>query len=151
MFRKLDQNVKAFRLAEKKLADKMQISVDYAGAQMVGRYRNGTPLIPISPPQPTSAGKMNDFNFSSDRTTGSKCPFGSHIRKTNQRGSGKPDGVQFPRRGITYGGNLSTDAESGVGLLFMASIVTLVVSLSSCNPLGLTTPIFLEERMDQMA
>jgi Dyp-type peroxidase family len=120
VFRKLDQNVKAFRLAEKKLAEKMQISVDYAGAQMVGRYRNGTPLIPISPPQPTSAGKMNDFDFSSDRTTGSKCPFGSHIRKTNQRGSGKPDGVQFPRRGITYGGNLSTDAESGVGLLFMA-------------------------------
>ncbi|WP_291960102.1 Dyp-type peroxidase [Maribacter sp.] len=120
IFRKLDQNVKAFRLAEQKLAEKMQISVDYAGAQMVGRYRNGTPLIPISPPQPTSAGKMNDFNYSSDRTTGSKCPFGSHIRKTNQRNSIIPDGVQFPRRGITYGGNLSKNAESGVGLLFMA-------------------------------
>ena len=120
IFRKLDQNVKAFRLAEQKLAEKMQISIDYAGAQMVGRYRNGTPLIPISPPQPTSAGKMNDFNYSSDRTTGSKCPFGSHIRKTNQRNSSIPDGVQFPRRGITYGGNLSENAESGVGLLFMA-------------------------------
>jgi len=120
VFRKLDQNVKAFREAEKKLAEKMQISVDYAGAQMVGRYRNGTPLIPISPPQPTSAGEMNDFNFSSDRSTGSKCPFGSHIRKTNQRNSPSPDSAQFPRRGITYGGNLSKDAESGVGLLFMA-------------------------------
>ncbi len=120
VFRKLDQNVKAFRDAEDALAKKMQISIDYAGAQMVGRYRNGTPLIPISPPQPTSAGKMNDFNFSSDRTTGSKCPFGSHIRKTNQRGSKTPGGAQFPRRGITYGGDLTTDAHGGVGLLFMA-------------------------------
>ena len=120
IFRKLDQNVKTFRQAEEKLAEKMKISIDYAGAQMVGRYRNGTPLIPISPPQPTSAGKMNDFNFSSDRITGSKCPFGSHIRKTNQRDSSTPGGVQFPRRGITYGGKLSKDAEGGVGLLFMA-------------------------------
>ncbi|MBL4879727.1 MAG: Dyp-type peroxidase [Oleispira sp.] len=120
IYRKLDQNVKAFRLAENELAEKMQISVDYAGAQMVGRYRNGTPLIPISPPQPTTTGKMNDFNYASDRRTGSKCPFGSHIRKTNQRNSTMPDGVQFPRRGIPYGGNVTKDAEGGVGLLFMA-------------------------------
>jgi len=120
VFRKLDQNVRAFRSAEKQLAEKMQIPVDYAGAQMVGRYRNGTPLIPISPPQHTSTGKMNDFNFSLDNNTGSKCPFGSHIRKTNQRNGGEIDGVQFPRRGITYGGEITPDAESGVGLLFMA-------------------------------
>lgn len=119
VFRKLDQNVRAFRAAEIRLAEKIGVSTDFAGAQMVGRYRNGTPLIPVSPPQPTSAGKMNDFNYSDDRS-GSKCPFGSHIRKTNQRGSKIPDGAQFPRRGITYGGNLTKDAESGVGLLFMA-------------------------------
>ena len=120
VFRKLEQNVRAFRAAEKILAEKMGISVDYAGAQMVGRYRNGTPLIPISPPQPTSTGKMNDFNFSSDSRTGSKCPFGSHIRKTNQRNSSTPDGVQFPRRGITYGGDLTKDSTEGLGLLFIA-------------------------------
>jgi len=120
IFRKLEQNVKAFRAAETMLAKKMGISAEYAGAQMVGRYRNGTPLIPISPPQPTSAGKMNDFNFKSDSRTGSKCPFGSHIRKTNQRGSTVPDGVQFPRRGITYGGDLTEDSTNGVGLLFIA-------------------------------
>jgi len=118
VFRKLEQNVRAFRKAEKELATKIGVSEAYAGAQMVGRYRNGTPLIPISPPQPTSSGKMNDFNYSDDGI-GSKCPFTSHIRKTNPRGT-RISSPQFPRRGITFGGKLTNDAKSGVGLLFMA-------------------------------
>jgi len=123
VFRKLEQNVKAFKKAESDLAQKIGTSIEYAGAQMVGRYRNGTPLIPISPPQPTSAGKMNDFNYSSDTNSASKCPFGAHTRKTNPRGGMAINMPQFPRRGITFGKKPvegSNDPEKGVGLLFMA-------------------------------
>jgi len=129
VFRKLEQNVKAFKVAEEELAKSLGISVDSAGAQMVGRFRNGAPLIPVSPPQPNSTSKMNDFDYSSDTKLASKCPFHAHIRKTNPRGSGGAETLDrekthlFVRRGITYGKDFSktgVDPEKDVGLLFMA-------------------------------
>jgi len=129
VFRKLEQNVKAFKLAEADLAQQIGTSVDVAGAQMVGRFRSGTPLIPVEPPQPGPASKMNDFNYDGEGSTDSKCPFHAHIRKTNPRGTGgfelreDEKAHLFPRRGITYGKdpkNTSIDPEGDVGLLFMA-------------------------------
>lgn len=129
VFRKLEQNVKAFHVAEQNLADQLGVSKDIAGAQMVGRFRNGNPLIPVSPPTSDSSGKMNDFNYSTDTANASKCPFHAHIRKTNPRGSGGAESPQaekkhlFPRRGITYGIDFTASdkhPEKDVGLLFMA-------------------------------
>jgi len=129
IFRKLEQNVKKFREAEEKLAETLNISADFAGAQIVGRFRNGNPLIPVEPPQPQSSGKMNDFNYSSDTQSASKCPFHSHIRKTNPRGNGGAESPEseklhlFPRRGITFGIDFTKSKnhpEKDVGLLFMA-------------------------------
>jgi len=129
VFRKLEQNVKLFKQAEENLAEALNTSVDIAGAQMVGRFRNGNTLIPISPPTSDSSGQMNDFNYSSDTSLASKCPFHAHIRKTNPRGSGGGESAEneklhlFPRRGITYGGDFTKSdnhPEGGVGLLFMA-------------------------------
>ncbi len=123
IFRKLEQNVKAFKEAEKQLADILDVSVDYAGAQMVGRFRNGVPLIPETPPKPIQTKKFNDFNYDLENSSAAKCPFGSHIRTTNPRSGKKISSPQFPRRGITYGKdstNSSNNPEKDVGLLFMA-------------------------------
>lgn len=121
VFRKLEQNVKAFKDAERDLAKKLDLSVDDAGAQIMGRFRSGNTLIPVTPPQANPM-KMNDFNYTSDTAIGSKCPFHSHVRKTNPRENGFRNNL-FVRRGITYGdADTPNGAEptGGVGLLFMA-------------------------------
>jgi Dyp-type peroxidase family len=132
VFRKLEQNVAGFKQAEDALADKMELigaDKERAGAQVVGRFEDGTPVtlrasengIPV----------LNDFDYSADASA--KCPFHGHIRKSNPRGSSPgglafDKGVQMARRGITYGCRLQ-DADSkefidqpndGVGLLFMS-------------------------------
>lgn len=132
VFRKLEQNVDGFKQAEQALATAMGLTGadrERAGAQVVGRFEDGTPVtlhagengVPV----------VNDFDYSTD--PGGKCPFQGHIRKSNPRGS-SPGGiafdktVQMARRGITYGCRLQ-DPDSkefidspndGVGLLFMS-------------------------------
>ena len=135
VFRKLEQNVRAFAMFERQLAldlcitqTNQQLNV---GALLIGRKKDGSPLV--------GSGAGNDFNFDSDGS-GTKCPFTAHIRKVNPRGSSDP--VQpdqklrlsselkhmIARRGITYGerrDHLNPDLppaerpDSGVGLLFM--------------------------------
>lgn len=140
VFRKLDQNVAAFKEREEALARQLETrhslplgSIgERAGATVVGRFENGTPVISSEveiAPIPTGAvGVPNNFNFAAD-AAGLKCPFAGHIRKTNPRND-TPDSKThlMARRGIPYG--LRTDdpneANSGdkpskdVGLLFMA-------------------------------
>ncbi len=131
VFRKLEQNVKGFKTAEDALGD-LTCSGELAGARIVGRFENGTPvemdetgalMNPIS----------NNFNYSAD-PTGRKCPLHGHIRKSNPRGeSAAKFGIPLAsershimaRRGITYGRRASIvdpqdQPEGGVGLLFMA-------------------------------
>ena len=135
VFRKLEQNVRRFHQAERDLADALGLTGadrSRAGATIVGRFRDGTPLTSKATggvhPVP------NDFDYDND-ATGRKCPFHGHIRKTNPRGSG---GIEshpeerkhlMARRGQAYGkrtddinANLppSKRPTGGVGLLFMA-------------------------------
>ncbi len=110
VYRKLEQNVSAFKQAEEDLAqllyghlpteefDKVK---ELAGAMVVGRFENGMPVkvsdvdshirsdrphgkigIPVDDSQ---VGKINNFNYNSDGE-GAKCPFHAHIRKSNPRG-----------------------------------------------------------------
>ncbi|HEY6748925.1 MAG TPA: hypothetical protein VI357_24810 [Mycobacteriales bacterium] len=108
VFRKLEQNVRRFKQAQRDLAAVLGLSgaeVERAGATLVGRFEDGTPLTLQS-----AAGRHepveNDIDYSSD-PDGAKCPFHAHIRKTNPRGSGgfnvpaagradAPDGVAGP-------------------------------------------------------
>ena len=133
VFRKLEENVAGFNKAEAALAVDLGLTspnTERAGAQVVGRFEDGTPLTL----QPNEAGVpvVNNFDYSAD-VDGSRCPFHAHIRKSNPRGS-SPGGlvfdksVQMARRGITYGCRLQ-DPDSkamidqpndGVGLLFMS-------------------------------
>ena len=135
VFRKLEQNVKQFKKQEKALAKRLHLKGDdaeRAGAMLVGRFEDGTPLTTQFAdgnhhPVP------NDFDYDSD-PNGAKCPFFAHIRKVNPRGSGGFEPVDgerlhiMARRGQTYGvrtdqpndGRIENKPSKDVGLLFMA-------------------------------
>lgn len=133
VFRKLEQNVAGFKQAEDKLADLLGLQGEdreRAGAQAVGRFEDGTPVTLKG--EEDGVPVINNFDYTAD-PDGARCPFHSHIRKSNPRGS-SPGGlkfdksVQMARRGITYGNRLQ-DPDSrkfidkpsdGVGLLFMS-------------------------------
>ncbi|WP_248964784.1 Dyp-type peroxidase [Sphaerisporangium perillae] len=135
VFRKLEQNVRAFRQAEEDLADGLGLAgADraLAGAMLVGRFRNGTPLRLHGKPSSDGHPVQNDFSYRDD--LGSKCPVSAHIRKANPRDSKDGGlerilGVMMARRGQTYGTRTDTPWDDappqtrptgGVGLLFMA-------------------------------
>lgn len=150
VFRKLEQNARGFNAAENALgkayfgAGATQDQLDRAGAMVVGRFEDGTPLVLFD--AGTKASPANDFTFASD-PDGTKCPFHSHIRKVNPRGDieritgsedTSPGRVRImARRGITYGAlrphnaNKSEFADSGhepekdIGLLFMAYMASI--------------------------
>jgi len=142
VFRKLEQNVRGFRTAEKQLATTLGLSPadrERAGAMVVGRFKDGTPLV-LKGTDGMHSPVQNNFKFSGD-PTGSKCPFQGHIRKSNPRGESvgpfagnlaEERSHIMARRGITYGHRsvhpndpvLDEHPEllpvEGVGLLFMA-------------------------------
>ncbi|CCI15396.1 conserved hypothetical protein [Microcystis aeruginosa PCC 9807] len=132
VYRKLEQNVKAFRKDQRQLAQTLNINNDLAGALIVGRFQDGTPVtlsdIPTSPVTPT-----NNFNYAQDQAA-TKCPFHAHIRKTNPRGDtgtvesspGFDEALEIEknhritRRAVSYGENDSTkEPEKDSGLLFL--------------------------------
>ncbi len=133
VYRKLGQNVKAFRQARDALAITLGVSADDAAALAVGRHRDGRPVLPTTVVQ--AGADPNDFSFKSDPTA-AVCPYQAHIRKTNPRGDlaafipGQDDDdermFRILRRGITFGerpdlapGSTLPPPETGVGLLFM--------------------------------
>ncbi|KCZ56064.1 Dyp-type peroxidase [Hyphomonas chukchiensis] len=139
VYRKLEQNVRAFKKAEKNLAKALNLrpkQAELAGAMIVGRFEDGTPVV-LQKEDGINAPVMNNFDYKDDEF-GSKCPFHSHIRKTNPRGDSGILGAPLEdershimaRRGITYGKRLThPNSKSltidemptkGVGLLFMA-------------------------------
>lgn len=129
VFRKLEQNVQGFKARELALAEASGGIGELAGAAVVGRFENGTPVLlgddelPVGP-SPTAV--PNNFNFDAD-AAGLKCPYAGHIRKANPR---RDDTQQhlMARRGIPYGergddpddGQIDNKPTQGVGLLFMA-------------------------------
>ena len=74
-------------------------------AQMLGRWRNGTPY-ETSPDTPNPKPKVSLTNF--DYTQKSRCPVGAHMRRCNPRGGPIVQHVanntrRLIRRGMTYG------------------------------------------------
>jgi Dyp-type peroxidase family len=137
VFRKLEQNVRRFKQAEEAVAEALGLlddDLERAGAMLVGRFEDGTPVT-MQSAEGAHHPVMNNFTYASDGD-GLKCPFHAHIRKTNPRGSGQfqsPEDEKLhlmARRGQTYG-ERSDDPNDpdvtpeqrpsgGVGLLFMA-------------------------------
>ena len=139
VYRKLEQNVKGFWDDQRKLAGAVGVNDELAGALIVGRFADGTPVVDSN--VPTGATQTNNFNYAEDpqdfglTPKPTKCPFHAHIRKTNPRGDtgrveSSPDlqqqsleierGHRIARRGISYGVNdISQEPEAGSGLLFL--------------------------------
>jgi Dyp-type peroxidase family len=135
VFRKLEQNVKAFKTHEKRLAHNRGLYGDHAeivGAELVGRWENGMPRLLGTDDktigdytiEETTISKINNFNYEQDTNVEKpQCPFSAHIRKVNPRIKGFP---QIARRGIPYGTQteesrdnpIKDGATEGVGLLF---------------------------------
>jgi deferrochelatase/peroxidase EfeB len=84
VFRKLEQNIQGFHKRIQKLKEELGYELELAEARVVGRYRNGLPVV-----LPDSAGTnqplTNDFNYDQD-PHGLRCPVHAHIRRLNPRG-----------------------------------------------------------------
>lgn len=128
VFRKLEQNVKGFKAAEEQLADFLKLEgedAERAGALVVGRFEDGTPVT-LQSGEGMRNPVFNNFNYGNDKN-GGKCPLQGHIRKVNPRGESRTNQLEerkhrIARRGILYGKrkfDLSDHPEKGVGLLFM--------------------------------
>jgi len=124
VLRKLAQDVDLFRDYLSDQSSKLGQSADDIGARMVGRRRDGTPLM-------TSKGDF-DFTYAAD-PEGRLCPMGSHVRRTNPRdsfgadfGSLLVDRHRILRRAITYGklvprgkSQQEINGDAGQGIMFI--------------------------------
>jgi Dyp-type peroxidase family len=163
IFRKLEENVQGFRKAEFALSQALGIPFELAGAMAVGRFEDGTPLVLQS--NDGSPG-LNDFDYQGD-SQGLRCPFQSHIRKSNPRLESVKQGGPFAqsteqelghriaRRGVTYGGPLSDFSQdfdrlprTGVGLLFMCYQSDIWEQFEFIQRFWCNNPKFLEPAMN---
>lgn len=86
VFRKLEQNVRGFKQREEELAQALGLTgedAERAGALVVGRFEDGTPIV-LQPTEGLDSPVPNNFTYDDD-LAGSKCPFHAHIRKMNPR------------------------------------------------------------------
>lgn len=110
VFRQLQQDVKGFWSFINDEAAAQGIDPEYLAAKFVGRWKNGAVISPGETSSPATV--SNDFDFRDD-TKGTGCPFGSHIRRANPRGTGLGETIadslkvanrhRLLRRGRSYG------------------------------------------------
>ena len=153
VYRKLEQNVPGWNNDVGNLASELEVSGALAGAYTMGRFPDGTPLALTD--QQLGA-DTNNFNYQAD-TTGSKCPFHAHIRKTNPRGdTGHLIATPIPleeekmhriaRRAISYGEQNPNDAkEEGSGLLFLCFQSNITNQFAFMQRRWANTPGFVQQ------
>jgi Dyp-type peroxidase family len=130
VYRKLEQNVRAFKQQEARVARELELighDAERAGALLIGRFEDGTPvtLSATDGMRPIA----NDFTFDDD-AAGSRCPLGAHIRVVNPRVADPAARTVIARRGQGYGvrtddpgdGDIASKPSGGVGLLFMGVV-----------------------------
>ncbi|VVO08298.1 Dyp-type peroxidase [Pseudomonas fluorescens] len=124
----ISEGPKAFQDLSSKDAEEL------LAAKLMGRWRDGTPLVmsPTAPDQELSS--SNDFGYSED-LDGRRCPFSAHIRVTNPRdqeldhtSTVRGHIPRVIRRGSPYGrklmGTVDDQVERGlVGMFLCASIL----------------------------
>jgi Dyp-type peroxidase family len=160
VFRRLRQDVSAFRAFVASAAPEISaafgrpVGPELAGALLVGRWKDGTPLArhPERPDPAVAADShaVNHFQFANPTTDvtlldgrtvtgapadpfGRRCPLAAHIRKVNPRdrttnrgSSGRTLQFQMLRRGIPYGPAFAPEtSELDRGLLFLAFMTSI--------------------------
>lgn len=92
VLRQMDQDVNAFwefmnektRNSDGSLNEQESIKL---AAKMVGRWPSGAPLSKYPDADPGGLSNDNDFGYHDTDPDGTKCPFGSHLRRANPRDS----------------------------------------------------------------
>ena len=136
VLRKLEQNVRGFKKAVGALARSLRVDEEEAGAQLVGRRPDGTPLHTgfvaavagaigaPAPPERLGLAVDNGFLYLDNA-----CPVSAHTRLMNPRTADSP--YPLARRSIPYGRRIVHPDDAigdqdfpldGVGLLFMANV-----------------------------
>jgi Dyp-type peroxidase family len=131
VYRKLRQNVAAFRSYLDEHSPHYAGGREKLAAKFVGRWRDGTPL-EISPENPNASiaqdpNQSTNFIYSGD-PSGSRCPIGAHLRRVNPRDSfgfhgGLVNRRRITRRGLPYGSFVPEDqpvSDEDRGTVFMA-------------------------------
>ncbi|MEA2268685.1 MAG: hypothetical protein QOC64_1295 [Solirubrobacteraceae bacterium] len=118
VWRKLHQDVAAFRAFVDEAAAATGLGGDAVAAKVVGRWPDGSPLV-LRPDRPDAVlgndrGRVNDFSYAHD-AEGLLCPRGAHVRRTNPRdalagGAGLTTRHRILRRGMPYGDPLPPGA-----------------------------------------
>jgi len=85
VFRQLQEDVKQFWDYLRAHSDGDEVL--WWAAKIMGRWPDGTPLTLEPGRMPDRPRPTNDFQFSERDRDGSRCPFGSHIRRANPRDS----------------------------------------------------------------
>jgi deferrochelatase/peroxidase EfeB len=114
--RVLAQDVQAFDQFIRSTGERFQIDPELVAAKLMGRWRDGSPLVvcPEGPHPGMSAQQINNFDYAPsaehptfyDDANGLRCPIGAHIRRLNPRSAlvtGKPHSRRLIRRGVPYG------------------------------------------------
>ena len=132
VYRKLHQNVAAFRAYLEEKGAQYAGGKEKLAAKFVGRWRDGTP-IELSPDHAdpgivANPNKNTNFTYGAD-TGGIRCPLGAHVRRTNPRDAfgfngGLVNRRRIMRRGLPYGayvpeGQPVNDRDER-GIIFMA-------------------------------
>ena len=138
VFRRLSQNVQAFRNSVHELAKATGLDSAVLGAKLVGRYESGAPLEKtdeqekkgidptlkdpsIDDPGLLKDERINDFEFGND-PQGQFVPRAAHIRKTYPRDQEAKGGLsnesdtqthRLLRRGIAFGNSLGAAEHGG--------------------------------------
>lgn len=127
VFRQLEQDVPAFNEFVTKTAERVYGRTDEPAqekiaSQLVGRTRQGHPLVPIE--RRRGGAPRNDFLYYFEDRFGMACPIGAHIRRANPRDTVGPDADtalrlskmhRIIRRGRPYGERLDAAKENPAG------------------------------------
>jgi Dyp-type peroxidase family len=115
--RKLEQDVALFNRFLRKAANGDPKLAELLAAKIVGRWKDGTPLVQSPERQPPPSNdeddderieRINDFRYGAD-PLGRLCPLGAHVRRANPRDAFSPwEGLltkrhRIIRRGMPYG------------------------------------------------
>ncbi|OYU13994.1 MAG: cytochrome, partial [Alphaproteobacteria bacterium PA4] len=125
------------------------VTPDWLAAKLMGRWRDGRPLVGNPLPEPTSApSALNDFAYGIDDPEGLACPFAAHIRRTNPRDSKNPGNAleqvitnrhRLLRRGRSYG---PQDGPGERGMMFLALCANLERQFEFVQQTWMNAPTF---------